>query len=143
MRILFFGSRSWTDENQIWWTMDSVSHRFPDAVIVHGAAVGADSIAERLALNFGLAVEPWYPKWHLHGKAAGPIRNQHMLQSGLDRAYGFMVGESPGSHHMMQLLYTAKVPTILTIDRGTGKEIIPFFDAEDFLPERLDRITKV
>jgi hypothetical protein len=54
----------------------------PFTCLVHGAAKGADSLACRWALKKGLLINSWMANWKLHGKAAGPIRNQQMIDDG-------------------------------------------------------------
>lgn len=54
----------------------------PEDVVIHGAARGADRIAGRLALTYGLKVIDFPADWMGHGKAAGPIRNKLMLDVG-------------------------------------------------------------
>ncbi len=54
----------------------------PIKVIIHGAASGADSMAGAWAEKKGIKVLSFYPNWSKYGKAAGPIRNQQMLDEG-------------------------------------------------------------
>lgn len=51
-------------------------------VVIHGAARGADTEAAWLARGRGLAVEAFPADWRKHGRAAGPLRNQRMLDEG-------------------------------------------------------------
>jgi hypothetical protein len=122
MRVLFTGSRDWTDEAAIRTVVDELP---PDAVVVHGAARGADTIAGRLARQRGLVVEAHPAKWSEHGdgwchcsmplpaicSAAGPRRNQLMLDRGADVAHAFPLPESIGTVDMVQRLKAAGVPT--------------------------------
>ncbi len=48
--------------------------------IVHGGASGVDRAAGGWAKALGLAVRVFSADWPRHGKAAGPIRNRHMIQ---------------------------------------------------------------
>lgn len=50
-------------------------------VIVHGGASGADALAQRWADTTGHCCMVYPADWKKHGKAAGPIRNQLMLDS--------------------------------------------------------------
>ena len=52
---------------------------WPD-LIVHGGARGADALAGTWARDKGIHVHPEPAEWDKHGKAAGPIRNQKMLE---------------------------------------------------------------
>lgn len=47
--------------------------------IVHGAARGADSLADAWAKRMAIDVAACPADWDEHGKAAGPIRNEDML----------------------------------------------------------------
>lgn len=50
------------------------------ARIVNGGAMGADMFADNWGRHWGRAVERFVPDWNEHGAAAGPIRNQRMLE---------------------------------------------------------------
>jgi hypothetical protein len=50
-----------------------------DVVIIHGAARGADLLADDYARERGLRVIRYPADWNTHKKAAGPIRNRLML----------------------------------------------------------------
>jgi hypothetical protein len=74
------------------------------AVIVHGGAKGADSIAEEEAEKLGRDVEVYRADWKRHGRAAGPIRNQRMLdESDPAAVFAFRCpGHSPGTDDMVR-----------------------------------------
>lgn len=73
------GGRDYAD----WNTIDSVLDLICPAVVIHGGARGADSLAGRWARETHGVVEETFPAdWDKHGKAAGPIRNQQMLDEG-------------------------------------------------------------
>ncbi len=52
------------------------------AVIIHGDAPGADSLAQRAACELKIPVLPFQAQWWLQGKRAGIIRNRKMLNEG-------------------------------------------------------------
>lgn len=109
MRVLICGSRTWSDPGPIDRLLASLP---PGAVIVHGAAPGADTLADTLARARGLAVEPHPADWATAGRRAGPLRNKAMLASGVDRVVAFrMPGNSPGTDHMVRIAQAAGVPT--------------------------------
>lgn len=54
--------------------------RFTD--LINGAAKGADRHALQWALRKGLTINSFCPDWKKLGKAAGPIRNQQMIDIG-------------------------------------------------------------
>jgi hypothetical protein len=79
MRVLVCGDRNWTDEAAI----ARVLFNLPaDTVLIHGAARGADSIAGRVGERLGFEVLKFPADWEKFGRAAGPIRNQQMLDEG-------------------------------------------------------------
>lgn len=113
MRILFCGSRDWTNEAKI---KSCIQVCFPaQDTIIHGAAPGADSIAGKLARELQFDVEEYPADWALHGKAAGFIRNQQMLDTGLDFVFAFSSGikNSRGTSHMISIAKKANVTVAL------------------------------
>lgn len=50
--------------------------------IIHGAAPGADTLADKWAERMAISRHRFPAQWDRHGKAAGPIRNQAMLDKG-------------------------------------------------------------
>jgi predicted polyphosphate/ATP-dependent NAD kinase len=90
MRILVCGSRNYTDAELIRGILNI--YRDDSPTIVHGDCRGADSIADHAALMLGYDSERWAADWKKHGRAAGPIRNRQMLDSGVDLVLAFGVG---------------------------------------------------
>lgn len=50
-------------------------------VVIQGGARGADTLAQLAARRIGLPCITYEADWDRHGKAAGPIRNQQMLET--------------------------------------------------------------
>jgi hypothetical protein len=51
-----------------------------DITLIQGACpTGADAIAHEIALDMGWTAISEPADWNMHGKAAGPIRNQKMI----------------------------------------------------------------
>lgn len=108
------GSRTWTD----WWTIEvalreealkSPVSSLP--TVVHGACpTGADSLADFLAERMGLPVERHPADWDTHGKSAGPIRNQQMVDLGADVCLAFPLPDSRGTRHCMAAAERAGIP---------------------------------
>lgn len=87
MRILICGSRDWFDFDLI---KSKLSNCPPDTVVIHGGCRGADSIAGDVAVELGFEVRCFPADWKAHGRAAGPVRNQRMLEEGKpDRVIAF------------------------------------------------------
>ncbi len=110
-RVIFCGSRHWTDEAVIGWYID----RLPaDTVVLQGGARGADAIAKRLAEARGLPVEDFVAEWGRLGFKAGPVRNRRMLESGVDAVYAFRLpGHSPGTDDMVRIARAAHVSVVM------------------------------
>jgi hypothetical protein len=60
--------------------LDGIHRATP--IIVHGAAEGADALAERWAKAEFIGRHRFPAQWDKYGKAAGPIRNQAMIDKG-------------------------------------------------------------
>jgi hypothetical protein len=82
VKTLWCGGRNFQNRGLIETWMRALLR--PGDIVVHGAARGADSIAAQIAENMGLQVVAYPADWDAHGKAAGPIRNQRMLDENLD-----------------------------------------------------------
>ena len=89
MRVIVCGGRDYSDEA----TIHDVLSALRPATIVHGDARGADSYVELIAPHYGHKTERHPADWQQHGKAAGPIRNQKMLDAGADLVIAFPGGE--------------------------------------------------
>jgi hypothetical protein len=111
MRILVTGGRDFTDQGMLERTLQEV-YEFTDgtAVLVHGGAPGADSLAGEWWSSHGGTTEIHPANWEAYGKAAGPVRNQEMLDSGIDYAVVFPGGK--GTADMVKRLRHARVPGI-------------------------------
>lgn len=81
MRVLVCGGRDYMDKPFLWNILDGIG---PPEVsgVVSGMASGADSFAAEWALRFGFPLYEFPADWRAHGKAAGPIRNQRMIDEG-------------------------------------------------------------
>jgi SLOG family YspA-like protein len=95
-RILVTGSREFDDYGTVCLELGGVMRHlmatvrpFPRIVVVHGAAPGADTLADRAARAFGMAVEPHPADWTGLGKRAGFARNAEMVNLGADQMLAF------------------------------------------------------
>jgi hypothetical protein len=108
VRVIVCGGRDYTDADTIREHLKLLRAVSPDATIIHGAAPGADSWAGYVAGTLGFDVEVHPANWAKHGKAAGPIRNQEMLNSGADLVMAFPGGR--GTQDMTSRAEKAGVP---------------------------------
>ena len=89
MRVIVCGGRDYDDER----TVDAVMSALDlDCTVVAGSAPGADTLAVAWRKERGLSHEEFPADWRKHGKAAGPIRNQAMLDAGADLVIAFPGG---------------------------------------------------
>ena len=49
--------------------------------VIHGGCSGVDKSCEAVAKRCGIHFSPFYADWDKYVRAAGPIRNQHMLDT--------------------------------------------------------------
>ena len=111
-RVLVCGSRTFYQVQMLERILDGVVPR-GTVTIVHGAANGADSLAAGWAKIRGHHVEAHPADWDRHGRSAGPIRNQEMLDSGVDLVVAFYDGgKTAGTMDMVNRAVAAHVMTI-------------------------------
>ncbi|MCR3746666.1 DUF2493 domain-containing protein [Lentzea californiensis] len=118
-RILVTGSRNWTSVSSMRRMLAVARACYPDAVLVHGACRGADLMAAGIWTGWGLPTEAHPADWDRHGKAAGPIRNQHMIRLGADACVAFLRPESKGARHCADAAERAGIATYRVNHKGT------------------------
>jgi hypothetical protein len=77
--VLVCGGRDYRDRAHVFRILDRLALRVEILAVRHGAARGADVLADEWARARGYTVQPYPADWGRHGKAAGPIRNREML----------------------------------------------------------------
>lgn len=88
MRVLVCGGRDYFDYVTFDKELSDIYSEFcegedPDEVVViQGGASGADMLAKGWSKSLNFKCEEYPADWKTHGKAAGPIRNQKMLDEG-------------------------------------------------------------
>ena len=107
MRVIVCGSRRWHDRQRI---ADRMYDLPPGSTIVHGAAQGADRIAEQEAQKCGHLIEAHPADWGSLGKRAGLVRNSVMANLGADLCIAFWDGRSTGTAHMMEEARKRAIP---------------------------------
>lgn len=116
-RVLVTGSRYWPDPQAVRQALDDA---YADAtsrpfILIHGdCATGADRHAHLWAVQAAATcnvIEEAHPAdWRTHGKAAGPIRNEAMVDAGADLVLAFLLPNSRGTKHAVQLAEAAGIP---------------------------------
>lgn len=77
MKVLVCGGRNYRDWTMFSFFMDALEPK--PTVIIHGGAEGADFMAGKWATIRQVAQRVHEADWDELGRAAGPIRNQEML----------------------------------------------------------------
>lgn len=112
MRVLVCGGRDFNDYerlkeilNYYWIPVRAID------VIIHGGAIGADTLAGKYAKENNIFVERYPADWDKYGKVAGPIRNKQMLDEGKpDLVIAFPGGK--GTAHMVKIAKEANIKVV-------------------------------
>ena len=85
-RVLVCGGRTYSDRRRVTLTIRKLIRRGAE-VLIHGGANGADMLAVTAWQKCRPVTDPgsiiWFPaEWERLGLAAGPIRNQRMIDEG-------------------------------------------------------------
>ena len=125
-RVLVTGSREWWDAGPVRLAIAAASRMLAAGdqtlTIVHGAARGLDSMAASVARHSGHRVEAYPAQWDVHGRSAGPKRNDHMISLGADLVLAFPMhrrGDATGSRgtwHCAEAARRAGLPVLVVWD---------------------------
>jgi len=107
MVILVFGGRDFTDRDFVFASLDQFHAKHPVSLVIEGEADGADKLAGEWADSRGVHCARVRALWGVHGRAAGPKRNEAMRMLCPDFGIGFPGGR--GTAHMTMLLRGAGV----------------------------------
>jgi len=81
MRVLVCGGKEYRNPVKVREALDRLRKGVPCiSLLIHGAAPGADSLAGAWAENVGVDQVTFPANWRGRGRAAGPYRNQLMLE---------------------------------------------------------------
>lgn len=110
-RVLVCGGRDYDDAERLNEIFDA-SHSFnPISCLIHGAARGADQLAADWALSRDVLCLAYPADWAREGRAAGPIRNQKMIEFGKpDVVVAFPGGR--GTADMIRRAEAARIPVV-------------------------------
>jgi hypothetical protein len=120
VNILFCGQRDYKDYNFILHVMKEAlkKHDIDDLLIIHGAAPGADTLAENAAKKLQIDYRGFPARWDYwreqgNVKAAGAIRNKRMLDIGVPElvlAFYHDYENSKGTRNMIEQAKKYDVP---------------------------------
>ena len=109
-KLLVCGGRDFTDEGALTEALDIALERLGgEIIVIHGAAKGADLMAEAWAKKRQLNYMGFPAKWDKHKKAAAPLRNAEMLAATKPDAAVAFKGKT-GTPDMVRKLRKAGVP---------------------------------
>lgn len=107
MIVLVCGGRNYQD----WKRLSDELDRLPVSEIIEGGAPGADLLARQWAVANKVSVVTFKADWKIHGRAAGPIRNQQMIDDGSpELVLAFPGGR--GTADMMSRATKAGIPVV-------------------------------
>lgn len=101
-QVIIAGSRDFQDYELLRERCDHLLSGKTDVVVISGCARGADSLGERFALARGHGLLRMPANWNAHGKRAGYVRNNAMLERA-DALIAFWDGKSRGTEHMIRI----------------------------------------
>jgi hypothetical protein len=102
MKVAIVGTRYFNDYRLLKWfvlqciPMDQIEY------VVTGDAKGADTLAYVFAKGNGIPYDRLEAEWNKYGNAAGPIRNQKVVDRA-DCVIAFWDGKSPGTRSTIQI----------------------------------------
>lgn len=110
-RVLVCGGRDFAGEALLCRVLDNAAAG-RRVVLVHGMAQGADMLADAWARRRGHSILGFRADWDKHGRAAGPIRNQRMIDKGMPE----LVVAFPGGRGTADMVRRAREANIEVIE---------------------------
>lgn len=111
-RVLVCGGRNFVDRDAVFAALDDAKSVYGDLIVIQGGATGVDALAVEWCNrqpSIHMVHEP--ADWKTHGRAAGPIRNQRMIDVHKpDVVIAFVGGR--GTADMVRRAVVAGIPVI-------------------------------
>ena len=135
-KILVTGDREWDDISRV---VEELKGYRPGTILIHGACRGADNICAAVAEALGFEVRSYPADWVKHRKAAGPIRNQQMIneehrpEEPIDLCLAFHnnIKNSRGTADMLDRVNKASIPWKLITSHPRSSEESEHFPAKE------------
>jgi hypothetical protein len=108
MKVLVCGGRSYLDHKRVFEVLDGLRPKH----VIHGGASGADRCANDWALVRGVRRSIYPADWTRHGRAAGPRRNQLML----DKEKPDLVVAFPGGRETADMVSRARAAGVRVME---------------------------
>lgn len=109
MKVLVCGGREFDDWRMLNDALRQVHRLREITCIIQGEAKGADFLGRVWAKYMNIPCEPYPADWKTHGRAAGAIRNQQMIDEG-EPQYAVAFPGGVGTADMIERLQRARVP---------------------------------
>lgn len=110
-RILVCGGRDFADDRRLRLVLDQFVRRYGPVLVIHGAARGADTLADRWARDRGFKAIPFPARWHDLSQPGRRIRR--------DRA-GRDYDANAGLRRNVQMLNEGKPDIVIAFPGGAG-----------------------
>lgn len=128
--VLVCGGRDYANQERVFKVMDQLHRQKRIGLVVHGAATGADTLAEgwakkRQVMYFGVPAP-----WKELGRSAGPKRNSYMLE----RSKPDLVVSFPGGSGTNDMMSKAMIGRRKTVAVDDTSEVETLFS--DILGDR-------
>ena len=112
LRVLVCGGRNYRDQEHVWTTLSELNAKQPIGLLIHGAATGADRLAQAWALSRLIPDREFDANWPKYGGAAGAIRNRQVIEEGKPD----LVVAFPGGPGTVDLVQRAKLHSVKVIE---------------------------
>ncbi len=119
MKLAIVGSRDYNNYDKVIYYVSEYFGLGANGVggnyiieVVSGGANGADALGKKLAKEYNIKYTEFPADWNKHGKAAGPIRNEQIMQY-TDKVIAFWDGQSKGTMSAINLARKHKKDTVI------------------------------
>ena len=125
-RVLVCGGRAFDDRDLFDAVMSEIASRGRLIRVIQGGATGADALAREWCVRWGYRYEHFPADWRRLGPAAGPIRNQEMINVGRpDLVLAF-----PGGRGTADMVRRAKAAGIEVREIPAGRAALASTEGE-------------
>jgi hypothetical protein len=112
MKIIVCGGRNYFNKQHVFNVLSGIHEEVDITEIITGDAPGADTLAAEWAKSNKITYVVYRALWDIHGKAAGPIRNEEMLSGNLDAKFLVAFPGGKGTMNAIGLAEKYKLPVI-------------------------------
>lgn len=114
MRIIVCGGRNYNNYERVCEVLNGIDREKSIKTVISGGASGADALAKKWANAHNKEFQEFPANWSIHGKSAGPKRNQEMLDAKPQLVVAFPGGR--GTADMVGKALSAGVEIVESIE---------------------------